>query len=228
MQARRDSSYTEELIKKRESWILPLWGIFAAIMLFLIAQGVPASYDFRYNDAITLFPEQLDVLGLSAPVYAWYFLSLDFLLVAVCMLVGLYLILVSGNNRLAILVAFWLISWVATWIAPYVQAAQLYFLPTLIIDVMGNAIYATLLLTFPSGRLQAKWVRWTLPIGIVTTFMITPYNSWLEQTVGTSATLFDFVLYSVTAGAIFYKFYAIVIILTSLNVNNQNGFLLVF
>ena len=56
----------EELIAKRESWILPLWGIFAAIMLFLIAQGVPVSYDYRYNDAVTLFPEQLDALGLSA------------------------------------------------------------------------------------------------------------------------------------------------------------------
>lgn len=201
MQARQDSSYTEELIAKRESWILPLWGVSTAIMLYFLIQGLPSAYALRMQDAIDLFSEPLAYLGLPLEFYPVYILTLEFLLVAIAIVTGLYLLLVSGSNRIATVAAFFMVGWVSSWGLSYYEAQVLYPLPIMVLDILNNFVYATLLLTFPTGRLQRPWLRWAIVPGLVMMIVATAYNS-LSSGTPLDTTNSQIVLFILTASAI--------------------------
>ena len=174
---RRQSSYTEELIAKREGWILPLWGIYTAIMLYFLMQGLPSAYAIRLQDAIDLFTEPLNSFGLPLEFYPIYIVSLEYLLVVIAVLTGLYLLLISGSNRIATVSAFFMVGWMSSWGLSYYEAQNLIPLPIMVFEISSNVIYATLLLTFPTGRLQASWLRWGIIPGFVLMLAATTYNS---------------------------------------------------
>ena len=199
--SRKPTSYTESIIMRGQNWILPIWGIFAALMLFLMAQGVPLSYESRLQDAADLFSEPLAAWGLPLAFYPVYLLTLEFVLIAISLLAGLYLLLVSRDNRIATIAAFFMMIWVASWNLPYIEAGSLYPLPIAVIDVVGNFVYATLLLTFPTGRIQAKWVRPLLPGGFLILFIVTPINS-LAETNPSQGALTQLILFGITAFAV--------------------------
>ena len=104
--SRKSNTYTEAIIIRGQHWILPIWGIFATLMLFIIAQGVPLSYESRLQDAIELFSEPLSAWGLPLEFYPVYLLTLEFILIAIANLCGLYLVLVSKGKRIATISAF--------------------------------------------------------------------------------------------------------------------------
>lgn len=198
---RRQSSYTEEFIAKREGWILPLWGIFTAIMLYFLLQGLPNAYALRLQDAIDLFTEPLNALGLPLEFYPIYIIALEYLLVAIAALTGLYLLLISGSNRIATVAAFFMVGWVSSWGLSYYEAQTIHPLPIMVLDVVGNVVYATLLLTFPTGRLQRPWLQWAIIPGFVLMIVMTAYNS-LSPQLPLDATFSQIILFLLTASAV--------------------------
>ncbi|MGB7341564.1 MAG: serine/threonine-protein kinase [Phototrophicaceae bacterium] len=194
-------SLTERIVDQQEKWVLPIWGIFATLILFFIAQGFPLAYQDRLSDSQTLFSEVLSGWGLPIAFYPTYIITIELMLVGLALGVGLYLVLVSRENRIAAIAGFFLMAWVSTWILPFLKASEIYPLPIAMIDVVGNTLYATLLFTFPTGRLQAKWVRWLLPGGYLLLFILTPINS-LADTTPNQGAITQIMLFVLTAGGI--------------------------
>ncbi|MEO1287347.1 MAG: hypothetical protein AAFV93_06235 [Chloroflexota bacterium] len=192
---------TDSLIGRFERWLIPLWAMMAVTMLFIIGQGVIPAYESRLIDADVLFGVPLEAWNLPLAFYPIYLLTLEFSLVAIAMGTGLYLLLIARNNRMAILASFFMILWVVAWVLPFLEARRLFPFQVAVIDIVGNFIYTTLLLTFPTGRIQAKWVRWLLPGGFVILFIITPMNS-LGGSNPNQGALTQLILFAATAVAI--------------------------
>lgn len=194
----KTQSLTERIVERQERWILPIWCIFATLILFFISQGFPIAYQERLFDAQTIFNEVLEKWGLPLIFYPVYIMVVEFTLVALALIVGLYMVLISGNNRIASIVGFFLMTWVSTWNLSFLRAGDLYPLPIAVIDVIGNALYTTLLFTFPTGRLQAQWVRWLIPGGYLLLVIFTTINS-LATTTPNQGALTQLVLFALTA-----------------------------
>ena len=119
----------------------------------------------RYGFLMTGSEEELMQLGLPVGLYAAFDATLNGIFVAIWVAVGVLIFWHRSNDRMALLVAFFLVTFGPTSfgpIAPEFLAHEYHTLELLVegVEFVGYASLALFFCLFPSGRFVPRWIRW--------------------------------------------------------------------
>ena len=119
---------------------------------------------------LQLSPEQTEALegiGLSTGDYAAYTLTLTLAIMVVCLVVSMLIVWRKSDDRMAMLVAYMLVTFGPIFVAATVPGSSPLQVPNECLYFLALSLVALVFLLFPTGQFVPRWTRWTLAVFIV-------------------------------------------------------------
>jgi hypothetical protein len=161
------------LLLARVGWvalvILTLTIFFASLPVYMAQLQTPCAGTACAYEQLTL--EQAEMLkgfGLSPGDYAAYTVALTLALVVVCLVVSTLILWRRSDDRMALFVAFMLVTLgpiIATNTVP--AGPSPWQVPNECLSFLALALFVLVFLLFPSGRFVPSFTRWTLVVFLV-------------------------------------------------------------
>lgn len=154
-----------------------LWSSVAIVSLGLFVLGISQYYSYMLHLLCVAGPctnaaqigdyvQQLKAMGISAEVYAWYNVLLNFAFTFVYFLVGVILFWRKSNDRMALLASLFLITFSLTFTNTSAALPLAVQVLAQCISFLGSICIALFFYVFPDGRFVPRWTRWLMP-GVV-------------------------------------------------------------
>ncbi len=163
------------LLLARGTWValvvLTLGIFFASLPVYIALMRTPCAGTACPFSSQQLSPEQTGVLkgmGLSTGVYVAYTLALTLASVVVCLVVSALIAWRRSDDRMALLVAFMLVTF-----GPIIATSSMsaipfpWRVPSACLYFLTLALLVLVFLLFPSGQFVPRWTRWTLVVFLV-------------------------------------------------------------
>jgi hypothetical protein len=139
-------------------------------------------------------------MGLSVGDYAGFTVALTLAIIAVCLAVSTVIVWRRSHDRMALLVAFMLVTFGPLNATSTLHASPSpWQVPNQCLFFLANALFVLVFLLFPSGRFVPPWMRWTIlvllaglvPMAFLAPLTLTTPLGWLAVLVvlGELATL---------------------------------------
>ena len=115
-------------------------------------------------------PEQVGTLkgiGLSTGDYAVYTLTLTLAIMVVCLVISTLIVWRKSDDRMAMLVAFMLVTFGPIFVTATVPESSPLQVPNECLYFLALSLVALVFLLFPTGQFVPRWTRWTLVVFIV-------------------------------------------------------------
>jgi hypothetical protein len=119
---------------------------------------------------LQLSPEQVGALkgiGLSTGDYAAYTLTLTLAIMVVCLVVSTLIVWRKSDDRMAMLVAFMLVTFGPIFVTATVPESSPLQIPNECLYFLALSLVALVFLLFPTGQFVPRWTRWALVVFIV-------------------------------------------------------------
>jgi hypothetical protein len=117
-------------------------------------------------------------MGLSVGDYAGFTVALTLAIIAVCLAVSTVIVWRRSHDRMALLVAFMLVTFGPLNATSTLHASPSpWQVPNQCFFFLANALFVLVFCLFPSGRFVPHWMRWTIGVllaGLIPTAFIAP------------------------------------------------------
>ena len=155
-------------------WLLlarSLWGILVVSTLVIVLLSLPVYLTQLQTPCVgsecayqQLSPQQVELLKglrLSPDNYATYMIALMLATMGVCLVVSTLIVWRRSHDRMALLVAFMLVTFGPIFVTSTVPDGSPLQIPNACLNFLAFSLFVFVFLLFPTGQFVPRWTSWT-------------------------------------------------------------------